>query len=170
MLQKLFVSALLATGLASALSIPKRANIWTPSQGSKWQIVLLSTVTHSGTAPNPNDAAIWDLDLFNTNEATISNFHSAGKKVICYFSAGTTEKGRPDLGSLERGDYGAGLPQWPEEKWLDFRSDRVWNIMKKRIELAAKKGCDAIDPDNMGKCSASVHALGSITVTCSVVQ
>ena len=35
------------------------------------------------------------------------------------------------------------------EKWLDLNSENVRRIMSKRIELAAEKGFDAIDPDNI---------------------
>jgi hypothetical protein len=45
---------------------------------------------------------------------------------------------------------GVGLPQWPGEFWLDIRQENVWTVMKDRIKLAHEKGCDAIDPDNMG--------------------
>jgi hypothetical protein len=38
---------------------------------------------------------------------------------------------------------------WPKEKWVDIRSVHVRTIMSKRIELAAQKGFDAIDPDNV---------------------
>ena len=45
--------------------------------------------------------------------------------------------------------YGNVLDGWPDEKWLDTRSENVRKIMKSRILLAKKKNCDAIDPDNM---------------------
>jgi hypothetical protein len=38
---------------------------------------------------------------------------------------------------------------WEKEKWLNLNSDNVRQIMAKRLELAAEKGCDAVDPDNM---------------------
>jgi hypothetical protein len=94
---------------------------------------------------------MWDLDLFHTDAATISAIQAQGKAVVCYFSAGTSEADRPDLGVLDPSNIGAGLPDWPGENWLDIRTDNVFQIMKARIELAAQKGCDAVDPDNMGK-------------------
>jgi hypothetical protein len=38
---------------------------------------------------------------------------------------------------------------WPGEQWLDTNSANVRNIMTARVELAAAKGCDGVDPDNV---------------------
>jgi hypothetical protein len=117
---------------------------------TRWQIILSNNVNINGGL-SPSDAGIWDLDLFNTDASVISSLHDMGIKVICYFSAGTSEEGRPDLDGLSSSDYGKGLPDWPGEKYLDIRSPTVWNVMKARISLASQKGCDAVDPDNMGR-------------------
>lgn len=71
--------------------------------------------------------------------------------MICYVSAGTSEDWRADYKSIRPQDMGASLPLWKEEKWLDIRQRSVWKVMQKRIELASKRGCDAIDPDNIGR-------------------
>jgi hypothetical protein len=146
-----FVNSFLNVALASAAAVPP--TLWEPTAheaaGQKWQIVLSQTVRMGGQL-QPSAAMIWDLDLFETDASTIASLKSQGKTVICYFSSGTSEPNRPDLSSLSSSDYGAGLPDWPGEKWLNLRSDRVWNVMAGRIELASQKGCDAIDPDNIG--------------------
>ncbi|KAF2669987.1 hypothetical protein BT63DRAFT_432522 [Microthyrium microscopicum] len=95
------------------------------------------------------DADVWDLDLFDTPAATIAALKATGKKVLCYLSAGTYEPGRPDSTQLAATTLGAALPAWPDEKWLDVRDPAVLTIMQARIALAASKGCDGIDPDNM---------------------
>jgi endo-alpha-1,4-polygalactosaminidase (GH114 family) len=92
---------------------------------------------------------ILDLDLFDNTAEDIQLLHDAGKKVICYFSAGTSETWRPDFAEFRAIDQAAALPQWPGEHWLDIRNWEVLRIMRARIRLAAWKGCDAIDPDNM---------------------
>jgi hypothetical protein len=92
----------------------------------------------------------YDIDLFDTPNTTVKQLHKLGKKVVCYFSAGTAEDWRPDYKSFKEEDLGAPLPLWPGERYLNIRSKNVWNIMSKRIQLAKAKGCDAIDPDNMG--------------------
>jgi hypothetical protein len=137
-------------GLVSAAAVTKRAQVWQPDLTTRWQIILSSNI-NANSGLSPSSAKIWDLDLFNTDASVISSLHDQGVKVICYFSAGTSEEGRPDLGSLGSSDYGKGLPDWPGEKYIDIRSNTVWNVMQSRISLAAQKGCDAVDPDNMGR-------------------
>lgn len=91
----------------------------------------------------------WDYDLYDAPASTISAFKNKGHPVICYFSAGSWEKWRPDADDFPKAALGKALDGWPGEKWLDVRNTAVRNIMKKRIALAKQKGCDAVDPDNM---------------------
>jgi len=44
---------------------------------------------------------------------------------------------------------GNGLTGWKGERWLNISSANVRSIMTARIQLAAQKGCDGIDPDNV---------------------
>jgi hypothetical protein len=126
---------------------------WQPQIGQTYQIILHGVLDISQSiVPNVD---IFDIDLFYHPVETIQALHSQGKKVICYFSAGTAEDWRPDYSNFTASDKGSCLPEWSGESWLNIRSDNVWNVMQNRIQLAAQKGCDAIDPDNMGKCSVS---------------
>jgi hypothetical protein len=118
--------------------------------GTKWQIVLSGTPV-GGNSMIPNSAVVWDVDLFDTPQTTIAGLKANGKTVLCYFSAGTFEPDRPDLGVLVAGDIGGQLDGWPGEYWLNLKSPTVQKIMANRIALAAAKGCDAVDPDNTGK-------------------
>ncbi|PWN32697.1 family 114 glycoside hydrolase, partial [Meira miltonrushii] len=68
---------------------------------------------------------------------------------ICYFSAGSYEDWRPDAKKFHKKDLGAPLEGWQGESWLNVRSANVHNIMKARLDLAVKKGCNAVDPDNV---------------------
>ena len=39
---------------------------------------------------------------------------------------------------------------WPGERWLDIHKiDTLGPIMENRFQIAASKGCDGVDPDNM---------------------
>ncbi|KAF2673983.1 endo alpha-1,4 polygalactosaminidase precursor [Microthyrium microscopicum] len=147
MFTKFALTGLLASGVATAATLPK-ADVWQPELTPKWQIILSSTL-NSASRIVPSDAKVWDLDVFETSASTISKLQDAGSKVICYYSAGTSEEGRNDLGGLTSSDYGKGLPDWPGEKYINIKSDRVWSVMKGRIDMAKEKGCDAVDPDNM---------------------
>jgi hypothetical protein len=149
--------------------------LWEPSVGSPFQIILASPIqvtpvinastrdTVSGRTTNmklkvpllPDRVDIFDVDLWDNPTETVELMHAAGKKVICYFSAGTSEDWRPDFDQFNATDMGANLPLWRGERWLNIRSKAVWKIMQKRIELASKRGCDAIDPDNVGKFMSS---------------
>jgi hypothetical protein len=147
----LLVSSLFVLGAVSSplKNLERRANLWQPAVGAKWQIVISQPVDTSVTI-TPSDAEILDIDLFYATAEDISSLKSQGKKVICYFSAGSAENWRTDYGSFASSDIGSGLEGWEGENWLNIRSDAVLDVMKTRIQLAAQKGCDAIDPDNMG--------------------
>ncbi|KAH7138428.1 glycoside hydrolase superfamily [Dendryphion nanum] len=129
---------------------PTSRPLWTPKVNDTWQIMLLHPplISPNATSTSP-DVAIFDVDLFNTPVETISTLHRLGKKVICYFSAGSYEPGRPDSGQFKEEDMGAGLEGWPGERWLQLSSENVKRIMKNRIDLAWRKGCDGVDPDNV---------------------
>jgi endo-alpha-1,4-polygalactosaminidase (GH114 family) len=118
-------------------------SIWMPKPGVTWQWQL------TGTLDTSVDAEMYDIDLFATSNATIQALHSAGRRVVCYFSAGSYEPDRPDSDALSKTGLGSTLDGWPDEKWLDIRSSAVRDIMKARLDLAAMKGCDGVEPDNV---------------------
>ena len=118
-----------------------------PPVGASWNIEL-DEVPHPSQADN-DKYHIWDYDMAEAPESTIKAFQDKGHKVICYFSAGSWEKWRSDADQFPKKALGKVLDGWPNEKWLDTRNSRVRDIMKKRIEEAARKGCDGVDPDNI---------------------
>ncbi|KAL9608412.1 MAG: hypothetical protein Q9167_006760 [Letrouitia subvulpina] len=121
------------------------AAYWTPSNGTTWQIEL----DHSLSDTSP-DVEVFDLDLFENSAATIANLRGRGKKVICYFSAGSYEEWRPDAHDFKNDtDLGNPLDGWPGERWLNVNSPNVRNIMLERLDLAKNKSCDGVDPDNV---------------------
>lgn len=133
---------------------------WQPAVNSTWQIILLNPIElgANATATTP-DVEVFDIDLFTNTQSTITKLHSLGKKVICYFSAGSYEPGRPDSSEFQKSDLGSELDGWPGEYWLQIMSPDVRKIMAARIKLASEQGCDAIDPDNVdGYVSASLHS------------
>jgi hypothetical protein len=121
--------------------------LWQPAVGSSWQIVLSELLDASGTL-DP-DVEVFDIDMFDTPTSTIKQLQAKGKKVVCYFSAGSYEPGRPDSNQFTSSDLGSVMDGWPDEKWLNIRSTNVRNIMANRIKTAKSKGCDGIDPDNV---------------------
>jgi len=95
------------------------------------------------------DRDVYDIDLFDTPKATIQRLKQAGRIVVCYFSAGSYENWRPDAASFPTVVIGKPLDGWAGEWWLDVRQPLVLKIMKNRLNLAAQKGCDGVDPDNV---------------------
>lgn len=96
----------------------------------------------------PN-AGVYEVDLFYTPADTIKKMNELGQKVICYFSAATAESWRDDYKDFEKKAVGKELPDWPGERYLDIRNPNVLKVIKKRIDLAKKKGCNAVEPDNV---------------------
>lgn len=118
--------------------------------GSSWDILLSKgdAIGNIKAKVVPEHFQVIDIDLFDTDKASIQDM-KASKQVICYFSAGSKEGWRPDVGDFKDGDTGKGLDGWPDEVWVNVKSQNVRNIMSKRIKLAADSGCTAIDPDNV---------------------
>ncbi|BBG65395.1 endo alpha-1,4 polygalactosaminidase precusor [Hydrogenimonas sp.] len=108
-----------------------------------WQLQL------QGTINSDYDVDLYDIDLFDTPQETIEKLHGEGRTVICYFSAGSYEEWREDNGRFPKEALGKDLDGWEGERWLDIRNKTVWNIMEERIELAKRRGCDGVDPDNV---------------------
>lgn len=118
--------------------------IWQPIPGTSWQIQF------SGQIDISLDVQIYDLDLVDTPQSLIDRLHADGRKIICYFSAGSWEQWRSDASEFPDSVIGNDLDGWPGEKWLDIRRlDLLGTIMESRLDLAAQKGCDGVDPDNV---------------------
>jgi endo-alpha-1,4-polygalactosaminidase (GH114 family) len=118
--------------------------IWKPVAGTTWNYELLNKVD-----PTSADSEVWDIDLFNNDEAAISSLQTAGKKVLCYFSAGSYEDWRADKDEFQDSDTGNKVNGWEGEKWLNTNSENVRRIMQARLDLAAQKKCDGVEPDNV---------------------
>ena len=142
------VSAVNAPASASNATLSPSAQTlapsrWMPAAADTWQLQLTSTV-------NTNyPAQVFDIDLVDTPQATINALKAQGKRVVCYFSAGSSENWRPDFKQFAAADMGKALSGWAGERWLDTRSPNVRQIMRARMDLAKSKGCDGVDPDNV---------------------
>lgn len=120
------------------------ASLWTPHLNDTWDYQLqLVPETFNGSI------SVYDIDLFDASTSDIEELHNQQHKVICYFSAGSYEDWRPDKLNFTSSDLGKALDGWAGEKWVDTNSHNVRNIMVARIEMAAAKNCDGVDPDNI---------------------
>lgn len=114
-----------------------------PTAATTWQWQLTGTVNTS------YDVEVYDVDLFDSPQSLIDGLHTDGRKVVCYFSAGSSEDWRADFEQFDRAHLGKNLDGWPGEKWLDIRQPAVLTLMEARLDLAASKGCDGVEPDNV---------------------
>ncbi|KAJ4350349.1 uncharacterized protein N0V89_008970 [Didymosphaeria variabile] len=121
---------------------------WTPPMKSNIQFILTGIPDVDDNYIRPN-TGIYEIDMFWTPAETISKMKELGQRTICYFSAATAESWRSDYKDFDKNDLGKELPDWPGERYLDIRRDNVLKVIKARIDLAASKGCDAIEPDNV---------------------
>jgi hypothetical protein len=117
--------------------------IWQPGPGTSWQWQL------SGRIDTSVDVDMYDIDLFDTPQATIDRLHQDGRVVICYFSAGSWENWRSDAGRFPAATRGNRLAGWAGERWLDVRDATVRGVMIDRLDLAVSKRCDGVEPDNV---------------------
>jgi hypothetical protein len=134
------IAALIALGLTPLV---QAQTWWKPERSTTWQWQL------SGRINTSYDVQVYDIDLFDTKAGTFAQLEAAGRKVVCYFSAGSAENWRPDYASFQSSDLGNPLDGWPGERWVDTRSQNVRAIMLARLDLAAAKGCDGVEPDNV---------------------
>lgn len=123
---------------------PITAGDWTrPAADITWQWQL------SGAVNAGYDVDLYDVDLWTTSDATLRQLQDRGVTVLCYFSAGSGDPHRPDFDRFDAADLGHPLAGFEEERWLDIRSERVWDIMLARLDLAVERGCDGVEPDNV---------------------
>jgi len=113
-------------------------------QSVSWQIQYI------GDIDTDLEVDVYNLDLFDTSSVVIKDLLQRGVFVQCYVSAGSFEDWRPDASDFPAEILGNDLDGWQGEKWLDVRRlDLLQPIMEARFDLAVKKGCDGIDPDNL---------------------
>ncbi len=114
-----------------------------PTLDDIWQYQLTDDINLS------TNATLYDIDMEDTSQKTIELLHTKGLKVICYFSAGSSENWRSDFNSFKPEDMGKNLAQWNGERWLDITSENVHSIMQTRLDRAKAKGCDGVEVDNV---------------------
>jgi hypothetical protein len=66
------------------------SSLWKPSPGTTWQWQLSDLPLDTSL-----NVAMYDVDLFETTDAELQKLHADGRVVVCYFSAGSFEKGAP---------------------------------------------------------------------------
>ncbi|KAF2172124.1 glycoside hydrolase family 114 protein [Zasmidium cellare ATCC 36951] len=118
-----------------------------PTAGTTWNIQLISLP--SVDQANDPACSLWDFDMEGADKKLIDAFHAKNHSVACYFSAGSWEDFRKDADDFPKEALGKVMKGWENEKWVDTRNQQLRDVIKKRIQSAKNKGCDAIDADNV---------------------
>ena len=143
------VKRFLSLGIIAVLSlwfvaVVTAQSVWQPAPGSTWQWQI------SGDINTSYDVDMYDIDLFDTPQSTINALKARGVIVICYFSAGSHENWRPDAGLIPAHIIGKKLDGWAGERWLNIADiPALSSVMMQRLDLAAVRGCDGVEPDNV---------------------
>jgi len=114
------------------------------SSAPSWQIQL------TGSFDTSFDVERYEADLFALDAAVVQAVHAPGHTLTCYVSVGTAEPWRSDYLNIPSAAIGNALTDYPQERWLDVRSDGVREVMTQRLALAASTGCDAVELSNLG--------------------
>ena len=113
-----------------------------PNQSWQWQL--------QGKLDPGVPAAIFDVDGFDTTKAEVRELHQRGKEVICYLDVGSWESYRPDRDQFPAVVIGKRYEGFPDERWLDASRFRLFRApLEARIAMCARKGFDAVEPDNL---------------------
>lgn len=117
---------------------------WQPRPGLTWQWQLTEPVDLSMRAQ------VYDIDGFENSAAVVRRLHARGRRVICYIEAGAWESYRSDAARFPKEVLGKPDTPWPGERWLDIRRlDVLGPVMRDRLDMCARKGFDAVEPDEV---------------------
>lgn len=118
---------------------------WEPEPTTRpWQLQLSGRIDTSVGAP------VYDIDGLRTPARVVRRLARRGRRVVCYFSAGTYEPFRADAERFPAEAIGRRLRDFPDERWLDIRRlDLLAPLLRRRLDVCERKGFDAADPDNV---------------------
>jgi len=130
------------------LGVMVRGGTWTPSP-----LEQLTFQYHLNGEVDEEIATlvdVVDLDMFENSAETIAALKSNGVRVICYISCGSWEEWREDHANFSAVLLGEPLDGWPGERWMDVsNSAEIEPPLRWRFEMAAAKGCEAVECDNV---------------------
>jgi hypothetical protein len=134
-------------GEASAAAAGGTGPVYVPAAESSWQAQL------SGAIDPELGVELFYLDPDFTEPAALETVRARGGHYVCYLSAGSFEPWREDAGEFPARVLGLALPDYQREQWLDIRDQTVRELMLRRVEALALKGCEGVLPSSL-----AVHA------------
>jgi hypothetical protein len=142
---RIAVAAIAALALGAVAFVQTAAARWMPKPTTAaWQWQLQGKIDLSVAA------GVFEVDGFETPPRMVARLHGLGRKAICYLDVGSWESYRPDADAYPARVLGAVYSGYPDERWLDIRQiGTLAPILRKRFDLCARKGFDAVEPDNI---------------------
>jgi hypothetical protein len=140
----MFLLALLPAG-ASAIGGQSGSRRWRPPpRTAAWQWQL------QGRLDLGIQAWAYDIDGFEATKGDVRALHRHRRRAICYLDVGSWESYRPDAGRFPKSAIGRRYAGFPDERWLDISRFRLFAApLVQRIAMCARKGFDAVEPDNL---------------------
>lgn len=150
---------LLAAAFGALLVCSPASGHWQPrATTAPWQWQLQGKIDLSVPAH------VYEVDGFETSRRTVRRLHQRGRKVACYLDVGSWESYRPDRGEFPRSVIGRTYSGFPDERWLDVAHfQRFERPLKQRFTMCARKGFDAVEPDNVAGWEKENHTGFKIT-------
>jgi hypothetical protein len=148
---------------ASAAGCPRHGSgpheRWRPAPSTApWQWQL------QGKIDTAVQACVYDVDGFETPKRTVALLHRKGVEVVCYLDVGSWESYRPDRDEFPRSAIGRRYQGFPDERWLDVAHfHHFQKPLEQRFEMCARKGFDAVEPDNLAGWEPENHTGFAIT-------
>jgi endo-alpha-1,4-polygalactosaminidase (GH114 family) len=161
-----------------------RGRLWQPSPTDRWQYQLESSNRHLASTggidvaicQRPHSGGhcvrpdVFDIDLYvdgqvsgndhTVDTAAVRAIHNRGAHAVCYMSAGTAERFRPDYSRYVAFDRSHGhsligkpfSARFPNEYWLNLSNahgqrDFVLGRVEARTEKCARAGFDGVEYD-----------------------
>lgn len=144
------------SGAAHGRDEPSRWHPRATTEPWQWQL--------QGPVDTSIDAAVYDVDGFETSARTVGELHRLGRKVVCYLDVGSWESYRPDKGEFPSSVIGRRYAGFPDERWLDIGRFHLFKRpLKRRFAMCARKGFDAVEPDNLAGWERENHTGFEIT-------
>lgn len=115
-----------------------------------WQLNGAVGAANSTSINIEYEADVYVVDMFaQLSTDSITPLKDMGRKVVCYFSAGTYEPWRPDKDLFSGLTLGNPHIAYPDELWLDIQDPLVGKLMANRMDMAVALGCDGVELDNV---------------------
>jgi len=144
------ISAFLRDGVTDSIVIGDGSQ---PLTSGNWPRFSVNTTWNWQLNGEPNltpEADVYVLDMFaQLNDKSIDTLHAMGRQVICYFSAGTYEPWRPDIGLFAGFELGKPHIGFADENWIDINDPEIVKLMINRLDMAVAIGCDGVELDNV---------------------